>query len=151
MKSDDGDACTSLESASQNMQALFECAELVIHCHAQRLKNLRGRMTATVPAHNFFDRMHQLESFAKRRCLAHLNDQAGDTTRGRFLPKIAKQARQLFAAVIVDNCGGSQLVTWIHAHIERTIAHDAKPAFCILELPGGDAKIKEGTADRANS
>ena len=151
MKSNDSDARAGLESVSQNTQALFERAEFVIHFHTQRLKNLRGRMTTTVPAHGFFDRIRQRESFAKRRCLAHLNNQARDTTRGRFLPEIAKQVRQLFAAVLVNDCSGSQLGAWIHAHIEGTFAHDAEAAFCIFELPRRDAKVKKRTADSANS
>src|SRR5206468_5548918 len=58
-------------------------------------------MTATVTPDGLFDCARQRKRFAKRRCLAHLYDQTGDTPSGRFLPELAEQSSQLFCAVLV--------------------------------------------------
>src|SRR2546421_8263429 len=151
MKSDDGNARTGLESRSQNTQTVFERTKLVIHFHAQRLKDLGGRMTPTVPADKAFDRTRQRESFAERACLAHLYDQARDPARSRFLSQFAKQSGQLFSAVLIYNSRRSKLVPRIHAHVERTAADQAKAALRVFELSGRDTKIKKRATDGANS
>src|SRR5437667_10151958 len=108
MKSDHSNARTGLESRSQNAQALFERAKLVIHFHAQRLKNLGGWMTPTVPTDKFFDRVRGWKSLTQRGCFAHLYDQARDPARGRFLSQLAESSGQLFGAVIVYHRSSSQ-------------------------------------------
>src|SRR5581483_1446568 len=44
MKCDYRDASSALEPRSQRPQAFFQCALFIVHFHAKRLKNLRGRM-----------------------------------------------------------------------------------------------------------
>jgi len=39
----------------------------------------------------------------------------------------------------------------IHAHVERTISHEAEPALRIFELPGRDTDIEKRAADRPNA
>src|SRR5207249_5167467 len=56
---------------------------------------------------------------------------------------------QLFSAVFVNNSGGSQLIPWVHAHIERAVPHQAETAFRIFELPGRNAKVEKGATDHA--
>ena len=56
---------------------------------------------------------------------------------------------QLFSAVFVNNGGSGQFIPWIHAHIERAVAHQAKTALRIFELPGRNAKVKKRTTDLA--
>src|SRR5215831_1725593 len=151
MKSDHRDASTPLKPIGQRSQAVFKRAKLVIYLHSQRLKHLGGRMMSAVPADQFFDRACQRQSFAKRRSLSHLYNQACDAARCRFLSQFAKQPRQLFLAVFVYDRRSSQLGLRVHAHIEGTISHEAEPALSIFELPGRDTKIKKRAADRANS
>src|SRR5205823_12939565 len=64
MKSDNSDTRTGFESCRQNPQPLLEGAELVIHFHTQRLKNLRLRMTPAVPADDLLDSMRQREGYS---------------------------------------------------------------------------------------
>src|SRR6185369_8844444 len=130
---------------------LFEGAKFIIHFHPQRLKNLCGRMTSTVPADNFFDRASQLNSLAELGCLPHLYDQASDTPRSRFLPQFAEQLGQLLCAVLIHDCGSSQPIPWIHAHVERAVVHETKTALRIFELPRGDTEIEKRTANGLNS
>src|SRR4029434_942294 len=111
MKGDDTDARPGLESRSQNAQPLFEGAKFIIHFHPERLKNLRGRMTATAPADHFFDRIGQRKSLPERGRLPHPYDQACDATRSRFLPQLAEQLGQLLYAVLIYDNGGSQPVS----------------------------------------
>src|SRR4030095_225264 len=151
MKSDDADARSGLESRSQNAQPLFEGAKFIIHFQPERLKNLRGRMTATAPADNFFDRIGQRKSLPERGRLPHLYDQACDATRSRFLPQLAEQLGQLLYAVLIYDSGGSQPVSWVHAHVKRTVAHETKTALRIFELPRGDTKIERRATDAVNS
>ena len=81
MKSDYGDPPARLESGSQNPQPFFERTDLVIDLHAQRLKDLSGRMTSTMSANNLLDLAHQRESLAQRRALSHFNNQARYSAR----------------------------------------------------------------------
>src|ERR1700746_3762852 len=71
MKTDYGDPPARLESGSQNAQPFFERTDLIIDLHAQRLKDLGGRMTPAMSANNLLDRVHQRESLAERRALSH--------------------------------------------------------------------------------
>src|SRR5437764_1238810 len=102
MKTDDGDARARLESRNQNAQSFLQRAELIVHFHAQGLKNLRGRMSTPMSTDNFLNRARQHERFAEWRFLARLHDNTRDATRGRFLTQIAEQLCELFVAVIVD-------------------------------------------------
>jgi hypothetical protein len=104
-------------------------------------------MTPTMPANSFFDRVREWESFAEGGGFPHFCNQARDPTRGGFLSQLAEQPGQLFFAVLVYNSCGSELVPWIHAHVEGTVAHQAETALCIFELPGRDAKIEKRAAD----
>jgi hypothetical protein len=90
MKSNHGNAGPGLESPSQNAQTLFERAKLVIHFHAQGLKNLGSRMTPTMAASKFFDRTRQWKGLTERGSIAHLYDQARDAACSRFLSKLAE-------------------------------------------------------------
>src|SRR5438876_12401132 len=122
MKSDDGNPRPWLESPGQNAQALFERAKLVVHFHAQSLKNLRGRVTPTVTADKFFDLARQWKSLTERGCFAHLYDQARDPARSGFLSQLEEISGQLFCAVLVSDGSSSQLIASILAHDELNVA-----------------------------
>src|SRR5206468_3375195 len=149
MKSDHRDPPAALKPRSQHSQSLFECAKLIVHFHAERLKDLRGRMMTAVTADELLNRSRQRQSFAKRCTLSHLYNQARNAACCRLLSQLAKQPRQLFLAVLVYDRGGSQLRAWIHAHVEGTISHEAEPALRIFELPGRHTNIEKRAADRA--
>src|SRR5206468_7409952 len=125
--------------------------KLIVHFHAQRLKDQRRRMMTAVTADELLNRSRQGQSFAKRCTLSHFYNQARDAARCRLLSQLAKQPRQLFLAVLVYDGSGSQLRAWIHAHVEGTISHEAEPAFRIFELPGRDTNIEKRAPDRANA
>src|SRR5882762_1752118 len=151
MKSNHRNTAAALEPRSEHSQALFERTKLVIYLHPQRLKHLGSRMMTAVTADQFFDRARQRQSFAKRYSFSHLYNQACDTTRCRLLSQFAKQPRQLFLAVFVYDRGSGQLGSRIHAHIERTVSHEAESPLGVFELPRRDTNIEKRAADRANS
>src|SRR4029077_919082 len=97
------------------------------------------------------NRSRQRESFAKRRSLAHFDDQARNPSRGRFLTQFTKQLSQLLFTVMVYDGGSSQGGRRIHPHVEGTVSHKAETARRIFQLARRNTKIKEDAADRANA
>src|SRR6266849_607477 len=147
MKCDNGDACAGLETLSQDAQATRECAKLIIHFYAQRLKDLRSRMTPAVAPHDFFDCARKRKRFLERRAFALLDNQIGDAPRGRFLPEITEQASEFFPGVVVNDAGCGHNILRIHSHIKRPVSHHAETALRIFELPRRHTKIEKRTSD----
>src|SRR5204862_3812726 len=54
------------------------------------------------------------------------------------------------AIFVYDRCCG-QLRSRSHAHIERTVSHEAESALGVFQLPGRNTNIKKRTPDRSNS
>src|SRR5437016_11679451 len=108
-------------------------------------------MLASVAADQLFDRPSQRQRFANRRSLAHLHNKARNSPRSRLFPQFAKQAGQFLFAVLVYNLSSSQRRSRIHAHVERTVSHEAEPALCIFELPGRDTQVQKRAANAANA
>src|SRR5436190_20168419 len=132
MKRDHRDAPTRLKSRSQYAQTLFQRTKLVIDFHPQRLKNPGGGMVTAVPADKLFDRTRKRKSFAERKSLTHLYDQACDAARSRFLSQFAKETSQLLFAVLIYDRSSRQFGSRIHAHVEGTVSHKTETAFCIF-------------------
>src|SRR6266487_312937 len=147
MKCDNGDSRTRLESRSQDAQAACERAEFIIYLNAQRLEDLCSRMTPPMAPDDFFDRASERKRLPEGRFLALFHNQTRDASRGRFLPKIAKQTSQLFLAVFVDDALCGRLILRIHPHIERPISHNAETALRIFELPRRHAEIEKRAPD----
>src|SRR6478735_4661824 len=103
-------------------------------------------MLTSVPADQLFDRARQRQSFTKRRSLTHLDDEAGDSARGWFLAQFTKQLRQLLFVIFIYNISGGQLRLRVHAHVERTVSHEAETARRIFELARRNTEIKKRTA-----
>ena len=114
------------EPRSQDPQALFECAEFIVHFHAQRLKNLRGRMMTSVTTDEL---SRSLAPAAESRETATLfrifTIRLAMRRAAGSSPKFAKHPGQFLFAVTVYDRSGSQLLPRIHPHVERTIAHDS--------------------------
>src|SRR6478735_3399760 len=99
MEGDDGNPRPSFQPCSQDSQAFLQGTKLIVHGHPQRLKNLCGRMTTTMPPYNFFDRVGERERFSKRSDLSHFDQLTGDPPRRRLFAKIAEKARQFLFTV----------------------------------------------------
>src|SRR5215472_14898740 len=107
-------------------------------------------MLSSMAAYQLFDCARQRQRFAKWRSLAHFHDHACDPARGRFFAQFTEKAGQFFFAVFVCNCRRGEACSRVHAHVERTIAHETEPTLRVLELPGRNTQIKKRAADATN-
>src|SRR5438094_9386414 len=100
-------------------------------------------MLPTVSSHQSFDCERERQSFAKRRSLPHLDDQTCNSPRSRFLAEFTKETGQFLFVVMVYDVGSSQARLRVHAHVERTVSHEAKTALRVFELSRRNTQIKE--------
>src|SRR6266536_2910414 len=108
-------------------------------------------MLPTVSSHQSFDCARERQSFAKRRSLPHLDDQTCDSPRSRFFAEFTKETGQFLFVVMVYDVGSSQVRLRVHAHVQRTVPHEAKTALRVFELARRNTQIKERPAYGANA
>src|SRR3954467_2727934 len=99
-------------------------------------------MESAMAAHHFFDCLGQRHGLPKRSGLPRFDNQTGDASRRWLLSQLAEQMSQFFLTIVVDDFPGGTGRGGIHAHVERSIPHDAESPIGVLELTRRTAEVQ---------
>src|SRR5258708_9590944 len=92
---------------------------------------------------NARDHLRQFERALERLFPAIRDDGARDARRVAFLAEFTENADQLVEWCAVDHVRGADPLAGGHAHVERTVLHEAEAACRIVDLRRGDAEVEE--------
>ncbi len=149
VKGDDDQSPAELQATFGRTRRLHHLAQLAVHEDPQRLKGLGGGMgrLAGLAPDGALDQPRQFQRTGEGLSLARLTDGAGNGRGPVFLSQNTDDAGQLASVHLVDDVGRTR-PRLLHAHVERTVLAEGKPAFRLIHLHGGNAEIEDDAVDR---
>ncbi len=142
VKSNDGKASSNLQKGGSNLEKTTKFPQLVVHFHAEGLKNLGGGMGPASATNELLDSIRKLQGRFKRSFLPFLHNPRRNLSGKFFLSKVPKNLPQISFIPAIDKVGSSRPLI-AHSHIERAIEAERKTPFTGVKLMGRNSKIEQ--------